>query len=67
MPKQCYVIVCKCLLNAKIKSNYLAIFVIWPQSLNCLFHVGIAVLDMGRAGVGWSEKCLEFSVTKTFP
>ena len=33
-----------------IKSDYLAIFVIWPQSLNCLFHVRIAIFDMGRAG-----------------
>ena len=49
-PKQCCVIVCKYLFNARIKSDYLAIFVIWPQSLNCLFHVRIAIFDMGQAG-----------------
>ena len=49
-PKQCCVIVCKYLFNARIKSDYLAIFVIWAQSLNCLFHVKIAILDMGQAG-----------------
>ena len=49
-PKQCWVTVFKYLFNAMIKSDYLAIFVIWPQSLNCLFHVRIAIFDMGRAG-----------------
>ena len=44
------VIVCKYLFSAGIKSDYVAIFVTWPQSLNCLFHVGITILDMGRAG-----------------
>ena len=28
----------------------MAIFVTWSQSLNCLFYVEIAILDMGRAG-----------------
>ena len=41
---------CRYLFNARIKSDYVAIFVTWSQSLNCLFYVGIAILDMGRAG-----------------
>ena len=49
-PKQCCAIVCKYLFNARIKSDYLAIFLICPQSLNCLFDVGFAILDMGREG-----------------
>ena len=48
--KQCCVIVCKYLFNSRIKSDYLVSFVIRQQSLNCFFHVGIAILDMGRAG-----------------
>ena len=28
----------------------MTIFVTWPQSLNRLFHVGITILDIGRAG-----------------
>ena len=47
--KQCSVIVCKYLFNARIKSDYVAIFVTWPQSLNCLFHIGITILDVGWA------------------
>ena len=30
--------------------SYEAIFVTWLQSLNCFFHVGIAIFDMGREG-----------------
>ena len=48
--KTVLVIVCKYLFSVRIKSDYVAIFVTWPQSLNCLFHVRIAILDMGRAG-----------------
>ena len=48
-----------------MKSDYVAFFVIWIQLLKCLFHVGIAILDMGRVGarvvrkkfeVFWHEK-----------